>query len=892
VSNFTARLKSYHPAVYWAILSGTAALIYQVVLQKVFSYVLGGALLSTTIVVAAYMSGLALGGFLTGRFSDRLSTRANLLLYVVIETGIAVFGTASLIGYSSYVSIESRLTDWPFLVYVLSSIALRATLALLALLPMTILMGATLPILTLAVRARTGDRTTTGTGSHVTISALYSANLLGGLAGVAVSAYLVMPLVGLWGATALAGFANLTIALLVFRFRSSAAAASGAVEIPATDIHRPKLATGEAPSFALVCFLGFISGLIMFSLEILWTHLLGAVIGCSVFAFANMLMAVFIALWVAARREERIGPESNTPLSALVLWGGILLALSVPFYALSPFLFSLLGLVNPDFIVREVARFAVACFLIIPTGVLLSRIFPRLLAVGVPNDRKGRGVGYLLAINTFGCLLGLFFGNFFLIPVLGSQIALKSLAVLLSLVAWIVYRRNPAEQRAHTGYLSRFGFAIPLAAMLCVIVPSWRPAWFLSNRAIYFRLSGDGEYKPLLYLGEDAESGFVTVATNSQGYNVLRTNGKFQGDDKQEMSAQFAFGYLPALAAPRSENAFVIGCGTGVTVRAFADSGFKHIWLAEISKPILHAARTYFGKANGHILDDPRVTVVHDDGRNALALSPERFDVISVEISNIWFAGAGNVYSSDFYSIVQKKLVPGGVFEQWVQFHHMRLEDLYVVINTVHRRFKHVGLWYDGEQAQIMASDEPLSLDWARMRNLAAQHVEGEYISTEDIFNIPYRVTLDEAGADQFTSLDELDQIVGHGIGKNVVPAPLLKLLEGRYVHSDLFPYLEYATPHGNLLPNQELLIPRFIAQTIPGPVQVPFRNLPASDLPFAQALLAYENGECDVVSRLQDSDAISESDRALLGAFKACTPQYSLHLVIPATAKVAAASQ
>lgn len=192
VSNLTTKLKSCHPAVYWAILSGMAALMYQVVLQKIFSYVLGGALLSTTIVVAAYMSGLALGGFLTGLFSDRLSTRANLLLYVVIETGIGVFGIASLIGYNSYLSIESRLTDWPFLVFVLSSIGLRAT-ALLALLPMTILMGATLPILTLAVRARTGDQSTNCTGSHVTISALYSANLLGGLAGVVVSAYFVMP---------------------------------------------------------------------------------------------------------------------------------------------------------------------------------------------------------------------------------------------------------------------------------------------------------------------------------------------------------------------------------------------------------------------------------------------------------------------------------------------------------------------------------------------------------------------------------------------------------------------------------------------------------------------------------------------------------------------------
>ncbi len=389
-------------------------------------------------------------------------------------------------------------------------------------------------------------------------------------------------------------------------------------------------------------------------------------------------------------------------------------------------------------------------------------------------------------------------------------------------------------------------------------------------------------------MGEDAESGFVTVATESMNTRVMRTNGKFQGDDRPQMLAQFSFGYLPAIAAHRTEKAFVLGCGTAVTVRALADGGFKHIWLAELSKPILYAARNYFGDANGHILDDPRVTVIHDDGRNTLALSPERFDVISIEVSSLWFAGAGNIYSSDFYSIVHSKLAPDGIFSQWIQFHHMRIQDLYVIVNTVHRHFKYVGLWYNGEQAQIMASDVPLSLDWSHMRSLAAQHIESKYISTEDIYNLPYRITLDAEGADKFASSDELYAIIGHGLGKHVVPEPIYKILEGRYVHSDLFPYLEYATPRGNVLSNQELLIPPYIAKTIPGPMQVPFRNMPTSDLPLARALLAYENGDCDALSHLENSDITSASDRAMLSSFKGCTRRYALDVIAPTATELA----
>jgi MFS family permease len=86
-----------------------AALIYQVVIQKIFSYLLGGALLSATIVGAAYMSGLALGGFFSGLFCDRLSRRKNQILYGCVEAAIGVCGVGSLIGYMVYLSKLSTL---------------------------------------------------------------------------------------------------------------------------------------------------------------------------------------------------------------------------------------------------------------------------------------------------------------------------------------------------------------------------------------------------------------------------------------------------------------------------------------------------------------------------------------------------------------------------------------------------------------------------------------------------------------------------------------------------------------------------------------------------------------------------------------------------------------
>ena len=757
----------------------------------------------------------------------------------------------------------------------LSSIGFRAVFALIALLPMTTLMGATLPVLVLSVRAHTGRRSDDYPAEAVTISELYSANLFGAMAGVMISSYLILPFLGLWGATIFACAANFCIAVLVFRFRPSDPAQDRILATSDTGkaLHETSSVDLEdSPSFAVVCFLAFISGLMIFALEIIWTHLLAAVIGTSIYAFANMLFAVLLSLYLAARREERLAPESTTPLSWLILLGSALLALSVPFYALSPLLFSVLGLVSPGFFVREIARVVVACFLIVPVGILLSRIFPRLLAVGVSREREGWGVGFLLSINTFGCLLGLFLGNFILIPIVGSEFALKGLAVFLALIAWIVYRGSPRNRWVAAQPAPRLRLALPVLALVALIVPSWPPSLLLSNRSTWFNLRSEGEYKPLLYLGEDAESGFVTVSRRTDGTIELRTNGKFQGNNTTEMSAQFSFGYLPALAAPKNEKAFVIGCGTGVTVRALADLGFQHIRLAELSKPILYSAKTFFHDANGGVLDDPRVTVIHDDGRNALALSREQYDVISVELTSIWFAGAANLYSKDFYSIVHQKLAPGGVLQQWVQFHHMRLIDLWILLNSVSSRFKHVALWSSGGQGQVLASDEPLSLDWRRIQWLAAINRNAGHITPREIYQIPYQIVLDDSEMHDFLSPAGLDAVLDRGVSK----LPFSNALTRHMVDSDLFPYLEYATPRGNAINMQEVLIGGFLTQRVKKPTTVALRNVPGADLPLAQALLAYRNHSCDEVNRLLESATV-QSGSEDLSFLKGCVADFNL---------------
>ena len=77
-----------------------------------------------------------------------------------------------------------------------------------------------------------------------------------------------------------------------------------------------------------------------------------------------MLLAVLLSLLLAARAlRERLAPESTTPLSWLILLGECVAWHSVPFYALSPLLFSVLGLVPPWIIIARTAKICSRLFL-------------------------------------------------------------------------------------------------------------------------------------------------------------------------------------------------------------------------------------------------------------------------------------------------------------------------------------------------------------------------------------------------------------------------------------------------------------------------------------------------------------------------------------------------
>lgn len=174
-------------------ISGCSALLYQIIWQRMLFIAFGTDLESITIIVSVFMFGLGIGGLCGGFLADRVPSRL-LMLYIIIELSIAVFGFLS-----PYIiaSLGTVLSTNEFI---------TASMSFLILVIPTLLMGATFPILVMHV-----NQFDENIGHSV--GKLYFANTLGGATGALLSGFFLLNIMGVIGVINCAAILNIAVAM-------------------------------------------------------------------------------------------------------------------------------------------------------------------------------------------------------------------------------------------------------------------------------------------------------------------------------------------------------------------------------------------------------------------------------------------------------------------------------------------------------------------------------------------------------------------------------------------------------------------------------------------------------------------------------------------------------
>ncbi len=760
-------------------VSGVAALVYQVLFAKELALVFGSTATATFTVLATFLGGMAIGSLTGGFLAERL--KYPLRAYACIEIGIAMYCLATPALFRaiqlSYVGAATGLPPDASML-----LALRVALGAGVLLVPTVLMGATLPLLAHAIGPDAGRL-----GSRV--AWLYFANTAGAALGALLTAYFVIPALGAHRTTLIAAVLNLMVALGALELAKTVQAPwrrSPDDRVGTIDLASQTAASARTRWAALIA-LGF-GGVLSLGLEVVYVHMLSIVAGNSVYAFGLMVATFLVGLSIggeAARRWLlRPGSESIPTLIVALFGLCVAAALGAGLWNGIPAYFASFANYPAarTFASREVVRGLVCCMVMVPPTLFIGAAY--VLAMDVVTTHGGRrktmALGMGAAVNTLGNVTGVLLFGFIVLPMVGGLNAGRAIAVSAFALAGVV--------ALLTASLYKRTWAMAGAALMTLLATSGIRLDYesLSSGAnVYFYPQSWGK---VIDHAESIDGGLTTVAeaTTPAGRTLtLLTNGKFQGNDATggEMQAQVGFALAPLLHQEKRNRALVIGYGTGVTTRVFHDAGFAQVEVAELSRDIVRLADQHFARANDRASSQPGVQMRITDGRNLLLLSPYKYDVISLEITSIWFAGAASLYNQEFYQLARSKMQADGVLQQWMQLHRLTPIDLLQIVSTMRAEFRYVSLYVMGSQGILVATNSPEHAQPTPQALAAIDESKGlaevRQIAGRNAHALAADLLLEPAGIDRFISEVGIDPKI--------------------WISTDDNLHLEYSTPKANV---------------------------------------------------------------------------------------------
>jgi spermidine synthase len=687
--------------------SGCAALIYEIVWFQMLQMVIGSTAVSLAVLLGTYMGGMGIGSLVLPRLVS--PRRHPLRVYAWLELGIGAIGLGVLFGMPAIVRFYTVNAGPGF-----GGILLRGAVSALCLLIPTILMGATLPII-----SRWLETTPQGVAR---MGFLYGGNTAGAVLGCLLAGFYLLRVHDVSIATFAAAAINLIAAAIGFALAvKSAGPVSAGVS--------PKMSGGLQRTWPALAAIG-LSGFCALGAEEIWTRLLSLMLGGTVYTFA-IILAVFLAglglgsaagaSWTRRRGNPELALGAcQFLLVAAIAYAAFMLFKPLPYWVIgggsdtSPWLRFLSDLV----------RTLLAVF---PPALFWGASFPLALAAVVPyGPDPGRSVGKVYAANTAGAILGAIGFNLVLIPTLGTRhsqqilIAMSALAGMLAFFPFLraaVKRSGPtadgAAPKAPSGAVPIAAGAIVVSIILALLVP--RISWELIayGRRIPSKL---GEGRPLYY-GEGLNSS-VAVTELDDGTRNFHVSGKVEASsDPVDMRLERMLGHLPSLLHPDPKSVLIVGCGAGITAGSFVlYPSVKRIVICEIEPLIPKVVARYFGEQNYGVLDDPRVEVIYDDVRHYILTTSEKFDIITSDPIHPWIKGSAALYSLEYFEMCRSHLNPRGVITQWVPFYESTSETVKSEIATFFKVFPQGTIWSNdingaGYDVVLLGADGPMEID-------------------------------------------------------------------------------------------------------------------------------------------------------------------------------------
>ncbi len=676
--------------------SGCSALIYEIVWYQLLQLAIGSTSISLAFLLAAYMGGLCLGSIGLPRLR---TTRHPLQIYAFLELGIAALGLLVLGGLPLIDRIYVAGAE-----HGLPGMLLRGCIAAVCLVPPTVLMGASLPAIVRWIKSTPRGVSWWGM--------LYGGNTAGAVFGCLLAGFYLLRVHNMAVATYAAVAINVAVALvsLLVAARTPAQASAG-------DTAEPEIAAEPAsrPSRWPVYVTIGLSGAGALGAEVVWTRLMGMMLGSTVYVF-SIILAVFLTglalgstagSWLVRSVRPRVALGWCQMLLALgIAWTAYMIANSLPNWPINPLLST-----SPWFTFQlDMVR---CLWAILPPTLLWGASFPlAVAALAAPGEDAGRVVGAVYAANTVGAIVGALAVSLVLVPWIGTQNCERVILVVSAASALFVL----------WPYAARSSSKIPAAALTAALILAGvlaKGVDAIPGKVIAYgrRIMISAPNSSLVYTAEGINSS-VAITRWNDGATEVDVNGHVEATtEPYDMRLQRMVGHLPALLHPRPRNVLGIGFGAGVSAGTFTRyPSIEHITVCEIEPIIPPTSTRYFAQQDYDVLHNPRTRIVFDDARHYLLTTTDKFDVIASDPLDVFVKGTAALYTKEYFEAVKRHLNPGGLFTLYVPLYESDVRTVQSELATFFDAFPEATVWANTVNGQgydmvFLGTAEPLKID-------------------------------------------------------------------------------------------------------------------------------------------------------------------------------------
>jgi len=712
------------------VLSGAAGLIYESVWSRYLGLFVGHGAYAQTIVLVIFLGGMSAGAAWVARRSQTLN--APLRWYARAEVACGVIG----MGFHAVFGVVTAFcydTLFPALPGGTLLIVVKWLIAALLILPQSVLLGTTFPLMSAGfLRASSPDGTT---GSGLVLANLYFANSFGAAVGVLLAGFTLISAFGLPGTLQTAAILNVVVAAMVvaavqLRQEQTDAPVDPVPVRPAEPVEVPR------QLWRTLMFVAAGTALASFIYEIAWIRMLSLVLGSATHSFELMLSAFILglalgALWVRQRADLFVNPMRALAITQWVMGALALATLSV-YVASFEWMASLLqALDTTDEAYRafSLVRYAICLAVMLPATFCAGITLPLITRMLITAGAGERAIGAVYSVNTLGSIAGAALAALVLMPLIGLKALLATGAVIdMGLGVWLMWQSDAASRETRRFAIALSGATILVVAGATLNAPFARE---VLTSGVYRYGSVDAVSRHVIFY-KDGRTATVSVrqSPGKQEY-ALSTNGKpdaslssvwfdstaagdraVAGDE----STQILLAMITLAHAPQATAGAVIGQGSGMSSHFLLGSPhLKRLTTIDIEPEMVRGSRKFY-PVNRRVFDDTRAEFVYDDARSVFASARRSYDFILSEPSNPWVSGVSGLFTDEFYAQARGYLAPGGVFGQWLHLYEISDSLVLSVVRAVHRNFPayRIYLTNDVDMLVVASRDSVLRApDWS-----------------------------------------------------------------------------------------------------------------------------------------------------------------------------------